>query len=59
MINKLPKKYHSIVHDFYYDEDAYWLILKDGYIDPDMGTRTIHEDTIQGIKRVLKTVERD
>jgi uncharacterized protein (UPF0262 family) len=55
---KLPKKYNNIVKDYYKDQDGYWLILKDGYIEPDMQARTIHEESHNEIVNKLKTCKK-
>ena len=49
----IPKKYKKIVHDFYHDEDGYWLIVKEGWHVED-NARTVHQDTL---KEVWKDLE--
>lgn len=52
---KIPKKYQLMVKEYYEDEDGFWLILKEGYIEPDMKSRTIHEESHKQILEKLRT----
>ena len=38
--------------------NGYWVYLNDGYISPDMGCHTIHEDTISELRSVVGNIER-
>jgi len=54
-VNKIPKKYQPMVKEYYEDEDGFWLILNEGYVDPDMDSRTIHEEDHTHVLERLKT----
>lgn len=54
-VGKIPKKYQKMVREYYVDEDGFWLILNEGYIEPDMDSRTIHEEDHSQILEKLKT----
>jgi len=55
----IPKKYQEAVEDFEYDPlDKYWVYLKDEYISTATGTHTIHEYTIQELKKSFKTIKK-
>lgn len=36
---------------------SYWVYLAPGWICPDMGCHTIHEDTLAKLKPMIKSVE--
>ena len=36
---------------------SYWVYLNDGWVSPDMGCHTIHEDTLKELKWVVKGIE--
>ena len=38
---------------------SYWVYLNDGYISPEMGCQTIHEDTLKELKNVVGCIEVD
>ena len=54
----VPKRLKEAVRKAFSDSDGYWIFLKDGYIDTNMGTRVLHCETIQQLRDDLKNVER-
>lgn len=57
MIEKyIPKKYRFTIEDFYKDFDGVWLELKPDYISTDTEASTIHENSINEVKKKLKTI---
>lgn len=36
---------------------SYWVYLQDGYISPEMGCHTIHEDTLKELRDVVRGIE--
>jgi len=58
LMSYIPKKYAHMVTSFHSERDTndgLWLYLYYDYIDPDMGTSLIHEDTIQQCITRLRT----
>ena len=63
ILRYVPKSKLESIHDAWYDDDGYWIMLKDGWEASmnDQGCQTIHEDSIKwlryqisGIRRVMK-----
>lgn len=52
----IPKKYRNAVQDFYKDDDGVWLELKKEYISTSTETSTIHEFSINDVRKELKTI---
>lgn len=55
LMSYLPKKKRDWVTSFTKDEEGYWLSVGEHYFIDDMGCRTIHEDTIFDVLRVLRS----
>ncbi|MCE5132206.1 hypothetical protein KJB62_12595 [Staphylococcus saprophyticus] len=52
----VPKKHQNKIEDFYKDIDGCWLLLKEDYISAATECSTIHEDTINEVRKQLKTI---
>lgn len=52
----IPKKYRHTIESFYKDIDGVWLDLKEGYISTTTESTSIHEDTINQVRKELKTI---
>ncbi len=52
----IPKKYRHCIEDFYKDIDGVWLNLKEGYISTTTEATSIHEDTINQVRKQLKSI---
>lgn len=52
----VPKKHQDKISDFYKDMDGVWLELKEGYVSLDTECGTIHEDTINDVRKKMKTI---
>lgn len=52
----IPKKHQHKVTDFYKDIDGCWLDLHSDYISALTESSSIHEDTINQVKKQLKTI---
>lgn len=47
---KVPKKYHKMIKEIFYDSDGYWVYTERGYRSGmDYALHTIHEDTVKEI----------
>lgn len=52
----IPKKHQHKIEDFFKDIDGCWLNLKNGYISAQTESTSLHEDTINGVKKQLNTI---
>lgn len=56
-INKyIPKKHQHKIDDFFKDIDGCWLNLKEGYISVKTESSSLHEDSINEIRKQLNTI---
>ena len=53
----IPQKYHCMIKELYKDEDDIWCVLNIGYQTREHG-RTIHEETITGLRYELKGIKK-
>lgn len=52
----VPKKYRHCVDEFFKDIDGCWLFLKEGYISAYTEGTSLHEDSINEIRKQFKTI---
>lgn len=52
----IPKKHQHKIDDFFKDIDGCWLLLKHGYISASTESTSIHEDTINEVRKKLYTI---
>ena len=52
----IPKKHQHKIEEFFKDIDGCWLNLVEGYISIKTESTSIHEDSINEIKKQLKTI---
>ena len=57
----IPKSKVAAVSDAWYNEDGYWITLREGWNAgrTDAGCRVIHEDNITGIRWQIAGIERE
>ena len=53
------KKFWRAIEAIETDNDGHWIYLNEGWWSPDMGCRTIHEDTVAEALKKLRRVETD
>ena len=39
------------------DKPSYWVYLNSGYVCPEMGCHTIHEDNLKNLRSMVKSIE--
>lgn len=56
----IPRKYHNAISFIDINPDGYWIYLNKGYVSYDGASDcgTIHEYTIDGIKKAVKMIRR-
>jgi hypothetical protein len=59
LLKYIPKRFHEAVRDAYYDDDGYWVCLKDGWVDGIMGCHVIHTDTITELRQEARLIKKD
>ncbi|WP_281512310.1 hypothetical protein [Mammaliicoccus vitulinus] len=52
----IPKKHQHKVDEFFKDSDGCWLNLKEGYISAHTEATSLHEDTINEVRKQLNTI---
>lgn len=57
MINKLPKKYQSMIEEISKDSDGYWAYSKKGFMFEGMGCHTAHEYTQKELLSMIRTLK--
>ncbi len=50
---QVPKKYRSMIEDFSFSDDGYFIRLKKGYINDITGSRIISVRTMQDVRRII------
>lgn len=54
-LQKLADENPDIIDEVDYDEDGYWIYLRDGYLSTS-DTHTVHEDTWADLIRSFKSI---
>jgi hypothetical protein len=52
------KKMKEAIHDYWKDDDGYWVILKEGYEAQHDGARTVNGETYTDLIREMKLIKR-
>ena len=55
---KIGKKYESAISEVFKDSDGYWIYLNYGYISTETQCGTIHEYTLAGLVKQLRTIRK-
>ena len=60
LLSCIPKRALPAVQDAWHDSDGYWVMLREGWhVEDYFAEHTIHEDTINELRRVIPSIKRD
>ncbi|MBD8045832.1 hypothetical protein [Clostridium faecium] len=54
---KVPKKYHLMIDEIFYDSDGYWAYSSKGYMFNLSDSHTAHEDTQKELLDAIRTLK--
>ena len=56
ILKYVPKSKLNAIRSAWRDEEGYWITLNYGYENGNWGGRTIHEDTIKGLRYEIAAI---
>jgi hypothetical protein len=60
ILTYIPARKREAVHDCWFDDDGYWVMIREGWHIKDyFAEHTIHEDTLDELKTVAKQIVKD